>query len=136
MYSRERFKEFIILASIIFVSIGFLMTLSIIHGSIADIIISGILMMMFIGCSIGIVRDGVKMKPDTLEYSRYMVKKQIRGGKIGEIVLHFFLMRFVKEDDPVSSSHKLNTYIKVLHICMKPLSVDEVRTIAETEATQ
>jgi hypothetical protein len=112
------------------------MVLSIMHGSVVDIVISGVLMIMLISCSIGIVRDGVNVKPDTLEHSRYMVKKQIRGGKIGETILHFFLMRFVNEDDPVRSSRKLNTYIKVLHICMKPLSVDEVRTIAETEATK
>lgn len=135
MYNKDRFIELISLMFIDIIGIVVMFAYAIMHSSISLFIIGVAALMLFIGVVIGIIKDRTDTPQESMQLTRYTIKQKIRGGKIGEAVLHHFLKQVINEKDGLKSSKKLHRYFKVMYIFMRPMSVEEIQNLMNKENT-
>lgn len=135
MYNKDRFIELISLMFIDIIGVVVMFAYAIMHSSISLFIIGVAALMLFIGVVIGIIKDRTDTPQESMQLTRYTLKQKIRGGKIGEAVLHHFLKQVINEKDGLKSSKKFHRYFKVMHIFMRPMSVEEIQNLMNKENT-
>ena len=135
MYNKDRFIELISLMFIDIIGVVVMFAYAIMHSSISLFIIGVAALMLFIGVVIGIIKDRTDTPQESMQLTRHTLKQKIRGGKFGETVLHHFLKQVINEKDELKSSKKLHRYFKVMHIFMRPMSVEEIQNLMNKENT-